>query len=86
MITPEQTIFMALVFSGVALVLSIWSLIYSYRWREIHRKTLPDRKSPPSPRLIQMWENAMEGYPEGSPKYEAYKARLIEVGVLPSGD
>ena len=37
---------------------------------------------PPEPVLINTWMAAYESLPEGSPKWTAYRNRLIQVGAL----
>jgi len=39
---------------------------------------------PPAPVTINQWMEAYESLPEGSPKWNAYRNRLIQVGALDS--
>lgn len=84
----------ALALALVALGYHIWlhlrireTRAWLAQWRETYERAVRDQeRAALDGNLIEQWKQAYEELPPESPKWRAYRNRLIEVGELPDGD
>lgn len=79
-----------LIFTNIAaLVISIVALANVRHWRKIYERAMKDslraKLLKPDKKLVAAWKQGLEDAPEHSPKWNAYKARLEELGIT-NGD
>ena len=65
---------------GLAIILCIWCLVVVYRVKTLADGIGSTRPVKPTPKLIRHWRRRLSQCHPGTPKYKAYRQRLLDAG------